>query len=122
MRKSLYAAGLVCLLPALAFAGADTSVSEAAKNRDAAAVRALIVNRADVKAAEADGTTALHWAAYWNDLELVDQLLKAGADPPRGHPPRRDAVVPGRPARLRGDDQPPDRRRCRPERTVPVER
>jgi ankyrin repeat protein len=33
----------------------------------------------DINAQAADGTTALHWAAHWNDLETVEQLLKAGA-------------------------------------------
>ena len=32
------------------------------------------------RAAEADGTTALHWAVRQNDLELVDRLLRTGAD------------------------------------------
>ena len=32
-----------------------------------------------LNAAEPDGTTALHWAAYRDDLESADLLLKAGA-------------------------------------------
>jgi ankyrin repeat protein len=52
---------------------------EAAKNADVAAVRALVGQRADVNAAEADGTTALHWASYRDSADLVDTLLKAGA-------------------------------------------
>ncbi len=36
--------------------------------------------RADVNARTADGTSALHWAAYRNDLDLVNRLLAAGAD------------------------------------------
>ena len=35
---------------------------------------------APVNAAQADGTTALHWAAHWNDAEAVSLLLQAGAD------------------------------------------
>src|SRR4051812_27810799 len=34
---------------------------------------------ADVNAAQADGMTALHGAAYRDDVALVKQLLKAGA-------------------------------------------
>ena len=41
---------------------------------------------ADVNAAEADGTTALHWAVHRDDLETVDLLLAAGAN--RGRPTR----------------------------------
>ena len=39
----------------------------------------LIQRHADVNAPEGDGTTALHWAARQNDLEIVDLLLGAGA-------------------------------------------
>ena len=38
-----------------------------------------IQKKTDVNAAEPDGTTALHWAAYRDDLESADLLLKAGA-------------------------------------------
>ncbi|HXP89029.1 MAG TPA: ankyrin repeat domain-containing protein [Bryobacteraceae bacterium] len=49
-------------------------------NRDRAAVRALVAQKADVNAPQPDGTTALTWAARANDLELIDQLLAAGAN------------------------------------------
>ena len=43
------------------------------------AVRALIAQKADVNAPQADGATAMHWAAYHDDVELVDLLIRAGA-------------------------------------------
>src|SRR5262245_45581292 len=55
------------------------AVIEAAKNADRDALRALIRQKADVNAADADGTTALHWAAYRDDLESCDLLIRAGA-------------------------------------------
>src|SRR4051812_34842959 len=62
----------------LAFAtllsAADTRLSEAAMNGDTAAVRALLQQKADVNAAQADGTTALHWAAFRDDVDML-QLL-----------------------------------------------
>ncbi len=52
---------------------------EAAKTGDAAAVRALLDRGVDVDASEPDGTTALHWAAHNDDLDLAARLVRAGA-------------------------------------------
>ena len=73
---ALSAAGFACA----AFA-ADSPVADAAKKDDRAAVRALAGAHADVNAPQADGTTALHWAAHVDDLELAKMLLDAGARP-----------------------------------------
>jgi ankyrin repeat protein len=74
----------VALVASTASAGAApagvASVADAAKRQDATAVRALIRQRADVRRADAEGMTALHWAAHWGDLPLVRALLAAGAD------------------------------------------
>jgi len=59
---------------------ADTPLVEAAKNRDRAAVRALLAQKADVNAAQGDGATALAWAAHWGDTETAGLLIRAGAD------------------------------------------
>ena len=48
--------------------------------RDNAEVRRLVQGGADVNAAQADGATALHWAAYNGDASLALLLLEAGAD------------------------------------------
>src|SRR5213593_1491285 len=53
---------------------------DAAKNVDRDGVRSLLKQGVNVNATEADGTTALHWASYCDDLESVDLLLRAGAD------------------------------------------
>jgi len=58
---------------------ADATLVEAAKSGDAAAVKALLQAKADGNSAEADGTTALHWAVRRGDLATVDLLLMAGA-------------------------------------------
>ncbi len=57
-----------------------SDVADAAMNQDSAAVIKLIATKSDVNAAQADGTTALHWAARWNDLEMVAALIRAGAN------------------------------------------
>jgi ankyrin repeat protein len=90
-----FCAGLACIaVPALAdqlpvdpeVAVADAAPApavEAARQRDAAALEALLARDARAVAAEraADGTTALHWAVYHDDLKLAERLLAAGADP-----------------------------------------
>ena len=55
-------------------------VAEAARTADWAAVRALVEQGADVTAPQGDGTTALHWAGYWDEDDMAALLLDAGAD------------------------------------------
>jgi ankyrin repeat protein len=71
----------IVLLCAAAAGAADPRLIEAVKNSDAKTVRALIAQHVDVNAAEADGSTALHWAAQRDNLEIADLLLAAGANP-----------------------------------------
>ena len=67
---------LVC-----SFAAAPVpEVADAVRTRNASALQTLLRQRADVNAAQPDGTTALHWAAHWNDAETVNVLLRAGAN------------------------------------------
>jgi ankyrin repeat protein len=47
---------------------------------DTAGLRALLRQKMDVNARQADGTTAIQWAAYRNDLEIGEILIAAGAD------------------------------------------
>lgn len=72
--------GLVLLGFALASSAAAASLADAAEQRDKAAVGALLQSGAGVNAAQADGTTALHWAAYHDDAEMAALLVQAGAD------------------------------------------
>jgi ankyrin repeat protein len=77
--KTMIAPFLVgVLLPAASYA-ATSDVADAAMNRNQAAVRTLLAGKADVNAPQADGTTALHWAVYHEDVALIDALLQAGA-------------------------------------------
>ena len=61
-------------------APAPAPVADAAEKQDRAKVRALIGQRVDVNAPQPDGMTALHWAAYQDDLDLSTLLIRAGAN------------------------------------------
>ena len=71
---------LVLVSVAASAAAAESPLVHAVKTGDAAAVRAIVKQRADVNAVEADGTSALHYAIQRNDVEIVDVLLRAGAN------------------------------------------
>jgi ankyrin repeat protein len=79
-------------MASLAALGAVSSpVADAAQKGDKAAVRALIQQKADVNVAQADGATAIQWAAYRNDLDIADLLIAAGANVKT---PNRDGFTP----------------------------
>src|ERR1041385_8896856 len=59
---------------------AASPVADAAQARDRTAVANLLRQAADVNAAQADGMTALHWAALNDDAALAETLLYAGAN------------------------------------------
>ena len=95
-------AGIVLLLSAAPRAGAGASpVADAAMRGDAAAVRALLQQHADVNAPQGDGMTALHWAAAEGDAALAAALVGAGASTAAGtrvghHTPLHIAAKEGR--------------------------
>ena len=62
-----------------AAAGAS-DVADAVMKKDRTAVRSLIQQKADVNMTQADGTTAMHWAARWDDVETAGLLIRAGAN------------------------------------------
>jgi len=104
--RSRFAVTLVASL-ALAFGvstadarAAGVPIVDAAKKGDAAAVRTLIYQHANVNAAESDGSTALHWAVYRDDVQLVEMLLRAGAN---SRAANRYGVTPLYPASVNGN-------------------
>ena len=70
---------LLCVSSADA-AVAPASVAEAVRRADKTAVRAMLQKHADVNAPEPDGSTALHWAAYTDDTDTAELLIRAGAN------------------------------------------
>src|SRR5260370_32197130 len=72
--------GALSMAVLLSAAPSDTRLSDAAMQGDKDAVRSLLKQKIDVNAPQGDGTTALHWAAYRDDLEIVKLLLASGAN------------------------------------------
>ena len=71
--------GLLATAISLSAAGGGTSLIDAVKAGNRAAVRTLLT-RSTVNSSEADGMTALHWAVRGDDLDTVRLLIKAGAN------------------------------------------
>ncbi len=74
-------ATLFGILAVAAAQTASATIAAAARDADVGAVKKMIASGADVNAPEADGTSALLWAAYQQAPEIVSVLLQAGANP-----------------------------------------
>jgi ankyrin repeat protein len=70
---------LICGIAAGALAAERPSLLASVKSGSADDVRALLADDADPNQADADGTSALHWAVHRGELESVSALLAAGA-------------------------------------------
>ena len=71
---------LVLALILIGASASDDPLVDAAKNGDTSALRALLDAGADVDVQTADGSTALLWASYRDDIESAELLIRAGAD------------------------------------------
>jgi len=71
---------LLLFVPCSPGANADSLIADAAEKSDRAAIRMLLKHHADVNAPQADGMTALHWAAYVDDFEIAKLLADAKAN------------------------------------------
>jgi uncharacterized protein len=78
---------------------ATSELAEAAMSRNAQAVRSLLQKKADVNAPQVDGTTALHWAVRYDDLDTADLLIRSGA---RVSAANREGVTPLQLAAMNG--------------------
>ncbi len=68
------------LLVSMVVFGSDARLSEAAMRGDRSAVQSLLKQGVDIDGAQGDGSTALHWAAFNDDLETTKMLIAAGAN------------------------------------------
>ncbi len=101
MRSFALKALTVVLLSAMTSAAfAQAEIADAASKGNTAEVERLLKHGADVNAQQADGATALQWAAYRGDAKLAELLLKAGAKPDL---PNHDGATPLWLAAARGD-------------------
>src|SRR5689334_13318667 len=77
-----------CLVPfclvlfgsVVAAAGSDSRLIQGARSNDLEAVKALLSEHAQVNATQADGATALHWAAELDNVAMADLLIRHGAN------------------------------------------
>jgi ankyrin repeat protein len=81
LRLSLLGAALMFWATGSA-AVTNSPIADAVEKSDRARVRALLQSRdgGNVNTPQVDGMTALHWAAYQDDLETAKALMKAGAN------------------------------------------
>src|SRR5262249_39682120 len=97
---SVLSAALLLSLAGLTLGAGRSDVSDAAMKGDKAAIRTFIQQKADVNAPQVDGATAVHWAVYRDDLEMLDLLTAAGA---RVDIANREGVTPLHMASLYGN-------------------
>jgi ankyrin repeat protein len=91
--KSLPVLWLAAMVSAatLGAAGSAAPLADAVQRREAAAVASLLKAHADANSRQADGTTALHWAVYFEDPATTAALIQAGA---RVNTPNNYGVTP----------------------------
>ena len=70
---------MVVMVAALAVPVWAGALADAVERRDGGEVRRLLAGGGDVNGAQVDGTTALHWAAFHDDVETATALVRAGA-------------------------------------------
>jgi ankyrin repeat protein len=77
-----FVVGVIASLLSIAvlWAAPEAPLADAVEKMDRARIRTLLQQHVDVNAAQIDGMTALHWAAYRDDLETAEMLVRAGAN------------------------------------------
>ena len=115
--ERLLQCSLAALLSVACYAATsgNTALVDAVKNQDSESVRSLLKQHVDVNAPEADGTTALHWAAHYGDLETGGRPAGGGRKRNRAQSLRRYSAFRSSPCRRSPADRKASQSRCRPE-------
>jgi ankyrin repeat protein len=80
-RLGVWMTTLLAVSAAVVVAAERPPLIDAARDSDHEAIRRLLKQVAvKINAVEGDGTTALHWSSYRDDLESADLLIRAGAN------------------------------------------
>ena len=79
--RTIYGIVIAGLMSAAAFAAPASPLADAVEKGNKAEIQRLLQSGADANAPQADGTSALHWAAFRDDLDTAALLVKAGAKP-----------------------------------------
>ncbi|GIS97773.1 MAG: hypothetical protein CM1200mP25_0100 [Acidobacteriota bacterium] len=58
----------------------EPTVADAARNADWVSVQVSLDGGVDVTISQGDGSTALHWAVHWEQVDIAARLIAAGAD------------------------------------------
>jgi ankyrin repeat protein len=72
--------GLLLFVVSSTSFAAESRLADAVEKSDRAAIRTLLKQRVEVNAPQVDGMTALHWAAYHDDVKTAKLLVAAGAN------------------------------------------
>jgi len=80
LKRLAIVAGLAGLLANTQPVMAESELTSAIMNSDAALVRTLLRRETGVNAREKDGSTPLQWAIYYENPQIVEYLLEAKAD------------------------------------------
>ena len=77
-----YAVAVFLSVSSVAAASVDSRFLEAVKNKDSKTAYSLLAHTGhlEVNVADAQGMTALLWAAHWDDLDMVKCLISARAN------------------------------------------
>ncbi len=76
----LFAAALTVVAAAFTAVDSEARLAVAVERNDRGRIETLLAAAANVNAAQPDGMTALHWAAYHGDVETAQKLIRSGAD------------------------------------------